>query len=161
DGLAGGLAADVPERDVDAAHAFDASAAAAHVGEAAEGLVPEPLDVGRVLALEYVADLAQHGAQGAIGEFRRRRDLAPPGDALVGRDLEEQELPPVRCAGPDQPRFDAGDFHFASPSPSRTQCSGRDRRPATTPAGARGANAAPRLAKWSSWRWQCPAPASV
>ena len=57
DRLAEDLAADVPQGDVDGAHAFDGGAAAAHVGEAAEDLVPEMLDTRRILARHGGADL--------------------------------------------------------------------------------------------------------
>ena len=104
DRLAERLAADVPQRDVDGAHAFHGGAAAAHVGEAAEQLVPEPLDVRRILAGDDRADLLQHRAQRAVRDLGRRGDLAPAGDALVGGHLDEQELAPVGAAGLDQPR---------------------------------------------------------
>ena len=55
-GLPARLALDVPERDVDAADRVERDPAAAEVDQAAVHLVPEPLDVERVLADEQVAE---------------------------------------------------------------------------------------------------------
>ena len=105
------LAADVPERDVDGADAFDAGAAAAHVGEVAEDLVPDPLDVRGVLARDHAADLLERGAERAVGEKGRAGDLTPAGDAFVGRHLDEEVFAPVGAGCLDQPRFYARNLH--------------------------------------------------
>src|SRR6185295_19597600 len=97
DRLAKDFAANVPERDIDGASAFDAGSPAAHVGEAAEDPVPDALDPARVFAFDHTANVPQDGAEGAVGDLRRRGDLAPTGDALVRRYLGGQIFAPV-CA---------------------------------------------------------------
>ena len=56
-------------------------------------------------------------AQRPVGDLGGRGDLAPAGDALVGRHLDEQVLAPVGAAGLDQPGLDAGDLHVIAFSP--------------------------------------------
>ena len=114
DGLIEGLAPDVPQGDVDRAHAFYRGAAAAHVGEAAKELVPELLDARRVFADQHGADLPQHRGQAAICDLCCGGNLAPTGDPLVGVDLDEQELSPVRGARLYQPGPDTRYLHFTS-----------------------------------------------
>src|SRR6185295_8800801 len=106
DRLAKDFAANVPERDVDGAGAFDAGSPAAHVGEAAEHPVPDALDPARVFALDHLANLPQDGAEGAVGDLRRRGDFAPAGDAFVRRYLDKQIFAPVCAACIDEPRLD-------------------------------------------------------
>lgn len=122
--LAQDFAADIPEGDVDGAHAFDGGAAAAHVGEAAEDPVPEMLDMRGVLAFNRGPDLPQDGAESAVGELGRGGDLSPAAHSLVGRHLDEQELSPIGSIGLDQPRPNARDFHLGFPllKCSRERC---------------------------------------
>ena len=94
DRLAQHLAADVPQRDVDAADHVGRGAARAGVGERAERLVPEPLDLRRVLADQQLVELADDARDSAVGDPGRRGDLAPAGDALVGADLDEEVFAP-------------------------------------------------------------------
>src|SRR5690606_38527969 len=101
----------VPTGEGRGAYACNARAAAAHIGEAAKDLVPEPLDLARILARQLVAESAEDGAKRPVGDPRRRGDLAPSADALVRRHLYEQELTPVGRGGLDQPRPDARDLH--------------------------------------------------
>jgi hypothetical protein len=95
------LAAYVPERDVDGAHALAGRAPAAHIGEAAEQLVPELLDAAWVLAGDLPADLLEDGTEGTIGDPCRGGDLPPARDPLVGRHLDEQILAPIGAGGLD------------------------------------------------------------
>ena len=95
DRLAERLALDVPERDVEAADRVDRDPAPAEVDEAAVHLLPEPLDVERVLADQDVAQA--HGNRvGArrlderLDELGRRVDLADARDALVGVDPDDE-----------------------------------------------------------------------
>src|SRR5262249_13314819 len=74
------LALDVPERHVDAAHragADDAGHAVAHDG--AEHLLPEPLDVARILADEEGREILDR----ALDDARPAAALADAGDALI------------------------------------------------------------------------------
>lgn len=95
------FASDVPEGYVNGAHAFDCGAATAHVGEAAEYLVPQILNTRRVLACHSGTDLPQDRAEGAIGEPCRGGDLSPAAHPLVGRHFDEQKLSPIRSIGLD------------------------------------------------------------
>src|SRR5579871_2332925 len=90
------FAPDVPEGDIDGAHAFDGGAAAAHIGEAAENLVPEMLDPRWILACHGDTDLPQDRAESAVGEPCRGGDLSPAAHPLVGRNFDEQEFSPIR-----------------------------------------------------------------
>src|SRR5690606_7355081 len=115
DRLAQDRAPDIPQRNVDGADAFHRRAAAAQIGEIAEDLVPDPFDLAGVVTLDDLADLFQHHREGAIGDEGGGGDLAPAGDASVGRHFDKQKLAPIGRSRPDQPRFDAGDFHFPLP----------------------------------------------
>jgi hypothetical protein len=110
--LAEDFAADIPEGNIDGAHAFDSGAAAAHIGEAAKDLVPQMLDACWILACHGDADLPQDRAESAVGEPCRGGDLSPATHPLVGRHFDEQELSPIRSIGLDQPRPNARDFHL-------------------------------------------------
>jgi hypothetical protein len=109
------LAANVPQGDVDGAHAFHRGPAAAHVGKAAEDLVPQAFDVCGVFSCQIRADLPKHGAKRTVGEPGRRRNLAPPAYVFIRGHLDEQELAPIRPAGFDQPRLHCRYFHRALP----------------------------------------------
>ena len=106
------FAPDVPEGYIDGAHAFDGGAAAAHVGEASENLVPEMLDTCGVLACHDDANLPQDRAESAVRKLCSGGDLSPATRALVSHHLDEQELAPIRSLGLDQPRPNARDFHL-------------------------------------------------
>jgi hypothetical protein len=95
DGRLERLALDVPERHVDAAQrpgADDPGHAVAH--HRAEHLLPEPLDMGRVLADEKRAQILH----GAFHHARPAAALADPGDAGIGVDLEEEPVPAAALA---------------------------------------------------------------
>src|SRR5690242_13136111 len=77
DRLAKDLAANIPKSDVDRAHAFNGCTTAAHIGEAAEYLVPKVFDTRRILSFQCLTDLTENRAKCAIGELRRRCDLTP------------------------------------------------------------------------------------
>ena len=120
--------ADIPERDIHAADHRRRRAARAHVGEDAEELVPDRLDVRRVLADEEGADLAQHRGDAPVGDGAGiGGDLAPARDAFVGLDLHEDILPLGRATGRhigagvlagagDDPRGHVGDLHGGNPT---------------------------------------------
>ena len=117
------LSLDVPAGDVHAGDHRRDRAARTEVGVRPEHLVPERLDLGRVLALEQPVELAQGGGDGAVGDSARvGGDLAPAGKALVRLDLDED----VRCSARiafwvfaagffwwplDDPGSNAGDLH--------------------------------------------------
>ena len=105
------LAADVPQRDVDAADAMARGAAASHVGEAAEHLVPDLLDVGRIVADQQVVELADDVRHHAVRDRCRGGDLAPAGDTGVSRHFDEKKLAPVGARRVDQPRFQLRNLH--------------------------------------------------
>ena len=95
DRLAERLALDVPEGDVEAADRVDRDPAPAEVDEAAVHLVPQPLDVQRVLADQHVAQAHRDRVRARrlherLHELGRRVDLADPGDALVGVDPDDE-----------------------------------------------------------------------
>ena len=101
-GLPERLALDVPECDVEAADRVDRDPAPPEVDEAAVHLLPEPLDVERVLADQDVAQA--HGDRvGArrlderLDELGRRVDLADARDALVGVDPDDQVVLAAVC----------------------------------------------------------------
>ena len=96
--------------------------APAEVDEAAVHLVPQPLDVERVLADERVAQARRDGVGARrlderLHELGRRVDLPDPRDPLVGRDADDEVvLAPVgdsvvhdRLAQDDG--LDVGDLH--------------------------------------------------
>ena len=94
-GLAGGLALDVPERDVDPADRVQSDPAPTDVDQAAVHLLPEALGFERVLADEQVVQAVRDRVRaGRVDEradgLRRRVDLADAGDALVGLDEDDQ-----------------------------------------------------------------------
>ena len=127
------LALDVPQRHVDAGHgaaADRAEHAVAHDGGL--HLLPELLDMGRVLADEHGLEVLD----GGLDHPRPAGALADAGDALVGVDLDEQPVahaaeggvgdarrrllrpgrvgcPSLRLrrAGMHQERADIGDLH--------------------------------------------------
>ena len=74
---------------------MDRDAAPAEVDEAAVHLVPEPLDVERVLADQRVAQARRDRVRARRlderpHELGRRVDLADPRDALVGVDADDE-----------------------------------------------------------------------
>ena len=115
DRLAQHLAANVPQRDVDAADHVGRRAARTGVGERAERLVPKPLDLRRVLADQQLVELADDARDGAVGDLRRGRDLAPAGDAFIGADLHEEVFAPIRACRLHQPRHQLRDLHGSDP----------------------------------------------
>src|SRR5262249_34825458 len=83
------LPLDVPERHVDAGHrpgADDAGHAMTHDG--AEHLLPELLDMRRILADEHRREILHR----ALDAPRPAAALADPGDAGVGIDLDEEPV---------------------------------------------------------------------
>src|SRR5207253_2358323 len=112
------LAADVPERDVDAAHDGRWQAARAEVGRLAEQLVPDPVDVGRVLPDHELLDASERVAddQAAVAGVVRR--LAEASDALVRVDLHESPRPLRQALRGriDHVDLEIGDQHIAGPS---------------------------------------------
>src|SRR5690349_4305703 len=66
DRLAKDFAANVPQSYVDGADAFNGGTAAAHIGEAAENLVPQMLDTCGILACHGGTDLTQDRAERAV-----------------------------------------------------------------------------------------------
>ena len=72
DGLAERLALDVPERDVETADRVDRDPAATEVDEAAVHLVPQALDIGRILADQRVAQARRDGVR--AGRLHERLD---------------------------------------------------------------------------------------
>ena len=123
------LALDVPEGDVDAADGVDHRAAAAIVDRGLVHLVPEALDVERVLADQDLAQ-ADHDRVGA-GRLDDRLDdgrggvgLADAGDALVGVDEDDGGvLGPVRLHRDARDLqvgdLDIGDLHAVNPPVTR------------------------------------------
>src|SRR4051794_34993317 len=89
------LALDVPERDVDAADRVQRDPAAADVDQAAVHLLPEPLDVRRILTDEQVAEAVRDRVRARRLHQRAHRlgrgvDLADAGDALVRVDEDDE-----------------------------------------------------------------------
>ena len=125
DGLALGLALDVPQCDVDARQRVEGDPAAADVDQAAVHLPPEPLDVARILADQQVVERAgdRVGAR-ALDEggdgLRGRVDLADADDALVGRDPDHEIVlaavgdPVVHGRLTQDDGLDLGDLHACS-----------------------------------------------
>ena len=119
--LAERLPLDVPERDVDAADRVDRDPAAADEDHAAVHLVPEPLDVERVLADQQLAQAVRDRMRGrGVHERRdrvgRRVDLADAGDPLVGVDQDDEIVlaavrnPLVHGGLPQDDGLDIGDL---------------------------------------------------
>ena len=126
DRLAERLPLDVPERDVDAADRVDRDPAAADEDHAAIHLVPEPLDVERVLADQQLAQaLRDRVRAGRVHERRdglgRRVDLADAGDPLVGVDQDDEIVlaavrdPLVHGGLPQDDGLDIGDLQACLP----------------------------------------------
>ena len=74
---------------------MDRDPAPAEVDEAAVHLLPQPLDVQRVLADQDVAQAHRDRVRARrlherLHELGRRVDLADPGDALVGVDPDDE-----------------------------------------------------------------------
>ena len=126
DRLAGRLALDVPERDVDAADRVDGDPAAADVVDAAVHLVPEPFDVVRVLAEQELAQAVRDRVRaGGVDErrdgFWRRVDLADAGQPLVGVDQDDEVV--LAAVGdafvdgglPQDDGLDIGDLQAVAP----------------------------------------------
>ena len=126
DRLAGALPLDVPERDVEAADRVDRDAAAADVVDAAVHLVPEPLDVVRVLAEQELAQAVRDRVRaGGVDEGRDgfwcRVDLADARQALVGVDQDDEVV--LAAVGdalvdsglPQDDGLDIGDLQAVAP----------------------------------------------
>ena len=119
--LAEGLPLDVPEGDVDAADRVDRDPAAADEDDAAIHLVPEPLDVERVLADQQLAEAVGNRVRARSADERRdglgrRVDLTDAGDPLVRVD-EDHEIvlaavgdPLVHGRLPQDDGLDIGDL---------------------------------------------------
>jgi hypothetical protein len=102
------LAANIPQRNVDAADQRRNEAVRAQGVEARVQLVPEVLDPRRVLADEQRTESARRGGdQGAVGPAR---DLAESPNPRVGVDVQKDP----RVARPSQVRGrNIGDLHLA------------------------------------------------
>ena len=87
DRLAGGLAEHVPERDVDRADRDHAEALAAPGHGLAVHVLPEELDVPRILADEQRRQVA---IDDRLGHVRRQRGVADADVAAVGEHLDDQ-----------------------------------------------------------------------
>lgn len=89
EGKAGGLAGDVPERDVDAGQRLDRHALLAVIAEQIIDVMPEDGAVARVAAEDHRPDDLLD--DGAVGErdIAGAEALAPAGEALVGSDLDQ------------------------------------------------------------------------
>ena len=118
DGLVDGLADDVPARHLDAAeHAEQRDVGPAGVAPAVD-VAPEPLDVERVGADHVrVADVLDHAGDDVRAE-RRPVDLAEPLDAVVGGQLEEDEVAAAEVGRrvADDERLELGDLHCGQAS---------------------------------------------
>ena len=128
--LAERLAADVPERDVDAADRVDPDPAAADVDQAAVHRVPRAFDVERVAPDERRAEAVGDGVGAVLADESGDDvgggvDLADPDDALVGvHEDDEVVLAPVRDPVVDgrlseDDRLDVGDLHAIPPGEAR------------------------------------------
>ena len=135
-GQAEGLALDVPEREVNAAHRVQADAAPAGVDGAVIHLVPEPLGLEGVLADEQ---MLQTGADGVaerplddgLGRERRGVHLADAGDAGVRGDLDDERVLAAVALGADKflrdvNGFDVRDFHVGQLRMTRRDARFRD-----------------------------------
>ena len=126
DRLARRLALEVPERDVEAADRVDRDAAPADVVDAAVHLVPEPLDVVRVLAEQELAQAVRDRVRARGVDERgdglgRRVDLADAGEPLVGVDQDDEVV--LAAVGdalvdsglPQDDGLDIGDLQAVAP----------------------------------------------
>ena len=125
DGQSLDFAPDVPECNVDPADGVRARAARPHVCEGPEDLVPDAFDLRRVTPDQKVVQLADDRTHSPVGDVGRACDLAPSGDPLVGRHLDEHvlALPRVAVLGrlelrsrtANEPRCDPGDLQALTP----------------------------------------------
>ena len=123
--LAERLALDVPERDVEAADRVNGDPTTSDEDDAAVHLVPEPLDVERVLADQQLVQALRNRVRARSAHERRdglgrRVDLADAGDPLV-RVHQDDEIvlasvrnPLVHSGLPQDDGFDIGDLHGLS-----------------------------------------------
>ena len=125
DRLAERLPLDVPERDVDAADRVDRDSAAADEDDAAIHLVPEPLDVERILTDQQPAEAVRDRVRARSADERRdglgrRVDFADAGDPLVGVDQDDEIVlaavgdPLVHGRLPQDDGLDIGDLQAHS-----------------------------------------------
>ena len=105
-GDAEGLALDIPERHIDSRERAHEHGTAAPVGVAVV-VVPERLDVHRVLADEAVLEVVDGGAERRLLVLKRA--FADAVQAFVGLHLHEH---PVRAEAVDNNRLQRGDLHF-------------------------------------------------
>src|SRR6185312_685718 len=116
DRQAAGLADDVPEGNIDAAHDVGGRPARPHIGEGAERLVPDRLDPGRIVTDQQLVDVPQCAGHRPVGDACRGGDFTPAGNPLVGAHFDEQILSPGGGGiGLDQPGNDGGDLHITLP----------------------------------------------
>src|SRR5207237_1817848 len=88
DGHAEYLRLQIPKCDVDATDQCGGRTAGADVGECTQELVPDGLDVARVLTFEKITHFAEGGDNGSVGDRAGvSGDLAPTGEAFVRVDL--------------------------------------------------------------------------
>ena len=113
DGLAGGLAGDVPQRNVDGAEDGRGDGADASDKPLLVDAVPDLLDLERILSHQILLGEIVNQGQGRVVHARVVRRFADAGQAFVGADLDEQ---PARTAESrrrvvNQKRLDRVDFH--------------------------------------------------
>ena len=110
DRLPQGLAADVPERELDRGYGAVEDRAAARILVAVHRL-NESLDIERRSA-EHIAGGHVVDGGGDGSRLPLHRALAEPGEAGIGVHAGENEIVPPMA---DQKHFDAGDFHALPP----------------------------------------------
>ena len=81
------LTANVPKRDVDARNHTRRRTSRTHVREVPENLVPDLLDVLRIIALQQIRHMPDQRCDPAIGLVPSTGNLAPSRHALVGIHL--------------------------------------------------------------------------
>lgn len=96
DRLVKSFATDVPQRNVDTTDGVGRCTPRTHVGESSEDLVPDFLDLDRVVSFDHGSQFPENGADCPVGHRVRSGHFSPTGNTLVGLHFSTNMYSPGR-----------------------------------------------------------------